>query len=150
MQISVILKVFLEWLAPYTSVSLTRFPGTSQVQRSSVPSGLEHFVRSIWRILLHLSHTWGVRSTFFSGFGFPHLENTFRVLGGGSGHPCAPAGQPLEAEHGCWEAADVRSPDHSLSGRPRRPLHRNWQYLENAGHFLSARPVSPVNKTKRV
>lgn len=83
MQISVILKVFLELLAPYTSVSLTRFPGTSQVQRSSVPSRLEHFVRSIWRILLHLSHTWGVRSTFFSGFGFPHLENTFRVLGGG-------------------------------------------------------------------
>lgn len=52
---------------------------------------------------------------------------------------------------GAWTSGsngDLSLPAHSRSGRPRRLLRRNLQYLESAGHFLSARPVFPGKKKK--
>lgn len=139
----------------YLDKSASKEP--SQVWSSSVPYCLEHY--SIWREHHCISHTRGRLYTFLFGIFVSPFRKTvrhgnmgvgWRMGSGGAEHlPLCKAtyGSRTQMSRSCRA---LRSPGHSRSGRRQRPLHRNLQYLENAAHFLSARPVLPVNKTSRI
>lgn len=126
---------------------------TSHVQCSSVLSWLEHFAFHLGEFfLLCLSHTRGVHHTFLLGFCFITEKRCLGHDGWGAGneHTCPHSGPPEEANTADTKLQALCSPDHSLSGTPQRPPRRSLRYWGNAGRFLSARPVFPVNKTDRI
>lgn len=82
------------------------------------------------------------------GILFHHWEKMPRAWGAGDEHTCPYSGPLEEANTAGTKLQALSSPDHSPSGRPQRPPRRNLRYWGNAGHFLSARPVFPVNKQR--